>query len=712
MPQRKFVSDVKIENGRPRLVFLETDAATDEGRTIFESSGGDFTMSVQSDSTTFTFPFLTMTRSGYLPSTLEFDATTSIALDSSVINLNAPTLNASEIGAGGAASYFLSWTTGTGKIQTRTAAQLLSDIGAQASLTLGADTQIPVMNGTTDFDYTSNFTFDGTSFKISTIGYDLTHSPSGLDVLTSTTDYIRINDSSINITVPNATGTLALQEWVTAQGYQTAGDYLTANLADYKTTGNLNFNDDIRLTFGVANGSGDFQIYHDSVTPENTINLLNSDLVIRDNGSIRFTFGKTSGDFTAKGTSHVLGTASTANTTLTLYTSTANSTTLTAAGTYTTLNAGTGDLTIKGGRLYFTDDAGTEMGRFDSGGQFCVGETVPTEKVHIKGKTTEDPYLFVQHHASSAGHAGIKLGGSGSGGRYSTITAGDGGYTNGSALHFEGQDGGLVSMTYGVSVAAIIAHGAHGIDLTHTAALTGLTIERTGASASKYTLSNTGYMEHEYNASGYIWSVSGVDSMRLIAAGGMDLYGASPQIQFRNAASAAYGRVKGTSGGVAIYSADQSEQALFYNNVNYFQGTTTFRNTTNDEKARFHNGGGLSILNTETTYTLNVTGTGGFSSTVRATNFLLSSDERLKTDIKDVEVKPINTKWKEFELKEDKGQKRYGVIAQELEKEHPEFVRTDDEGMKSVAYIDLLVAKNAELEARLEKLETLINKLI
>ena len=38
-----------------------------------------------------------------------------------------------------------------------------------------------------------------------------------------------------------------------------------------------------------------------------------------------------------------------------------------------------------------------------------------------------------------------------------------------------------------------------------------------------------------------------------------------------------------------------------------------------------------------------------------------------------------------------------------LEKKHPEFVRTDEEGLKSVAYIDLLIAKIAELEARLEK---------
>ncbi len=94
-----------------------------------------------------------------------------------------------------------------------------------------------------------------------------------------------------------------------------------------------------------------------------------------------------------------------------------------------------------------------------------------------------------------------------------------------------------------------------------------------------------------------------------------------------------------------------------------------------------------------------------FSSTVTATNFILSSDKRLKENIKKVDNKHIDVDWKTFEMKSNEGQSRYGVIAQELEEVHPEFVRTDDKGMKSVAYIDLLIAKIAELEARLDKLE-------
>jgi hypothetical protein len=100
---------------------------------------------------------------------------------------------------------------------------------------------------------------------------------------------------------------------------------------------------------------------------------------------------------------------------------------------------------------------------------------------------------------------------------------------------------------------------------------------------------------------------------------------------------------------------------------------------------------------------MSATGVTTFSNTVTATNFILSSDSRLKENVEKVDNKSIDVDWKTFEMKSDKGQKRYGVIAQELEEAHPEFVRTDDEGMKSVAYIDLLIAKIAELEARLKK---------
>ena len=93
------------------------------------------------------------------------------------------------------------------------------------------------------------------------------------------------------------------------------------------------------------------------------------------------------------------------------------------------------------------------------------------------------------------------------------------------------------------------------------------------------------------------------------------------------------------------------------------------------------------------------------SGVVKANNFVLRSDERSKTKIKNLTRDNIDVSWKSFEMKGNEGEYRTGVIAQELEETHPEFVNTDSEGFKSVKYIDLLIAKIAELEARLEKLE-------
>jgi len=87
-----------------------------------------------------------------------------------------------------------------------------------------------------------------------------------------------------------------------------------------------------------------------------------------------------------------------------------------------------------------------------------------------------------------------------------------------------------------------------------------------------------------------------------------------------------------------------------------------------------------------------------------ANNFILWSDKRKKENIK-----PINTINKQIEFVEynmiNNPEKRYGVIAQQVEEIAPELVRTNKDGIKSVAYIDLLILKIAELEERIKKLE-------
>jgi hypothetical protein len=105
---------------------------------------------------------------------------------------------------------------------------------------------------------------------------------------------------------------------------------------------------------------------------------------------------------------------------------------------------------------------------------------------------------------------------------------------------------------------------------------------------------------------------------------------------------------------------------------------------------------------------ITVNGTISGNSTVKATNFLLGSDERLKTNIESLPLTSVNVEYKQFELKSEPNQLRYGVIAQDLQKEHPELVRTDEYGMLSVAYIDLLIKEIAYLKNKIIELENKI----
>lgn len=96
------------------------------------------------------------------------------------------------------------------------------------------------------------------------------------------------------------------------------------------------------------------------------------------------------------------------------------------------------------------------------------------------------------------------------------------------------------------------------------------------------------------------------------------------------------------------------------------------------------------------------------SSDLYAHNFILSSDFNLKKNIKPLQ----NTDWtneidfKQFQFKDDPKKKvRFGVIAQDIEKLAPDLVSTDEQGNKAVAYIDLLIAKIAEMDKRIKELE-------
>lgn len=103
--------------------------------------------------------------------------------------------------------------------------------------------------------------------------------------------------------------------------------------------------------------------------------------------------------------------------------------------------------------------------------------------------------------------------------------------------------------------------------------------------------------------------------------------------------------------------------------------------------------------------TIASTGAATFSSTVTATGFFNSSDNRLKEivdyDYSVSDIKPISYLWKD--LRDNK--KHVGYSAQEVQKVMPDAVNEDADGMLSVNYIEVLVAKIAELENRIKQLE-------
>jgi hypothetical protein len=97
------------------------------------------------------------------------------------------------------------------------------------------------------------------------------------------------------------------------------------------------------------------------------------------------------------------------------------------------------------------------------------------------------------------------------------------------------------------------------------------------------------------------------------------------------------------------------------------------------------------------------------SGTLTASNFILSSDRRMKTKIKSLLVELLDIDYKQFELKSEPGQLRFGVVAQDIQKQYPELVRKDENGMLSVAYIDLMIREITYLKNKVKYLEERIN---
>jgi len=111
---------------------------------------------------------------------------------------------------------------------------------------------------------------------------------------------------------------------------------------------------------------------------------------------------------------------------------------------------------------------------------------------------------------------------------------------------------------------------------------------------------------------------------------------------------------------------------------------------------------------------LNVNGNATVTSDVNAANFNTTSDRTVKESIEtltDALEKVHLMRGVSFNFKKDK-KPHIGVIAQEVEEVIPELVHTDQDGLKSVAYgnlVGLLIEAIKEQQTQIDELKSIVN---
>jgi hypothetical protein len=369
--------------------------------------------------------------------------------------------------------------------------------------------------------------------------------------------------------------------------------------------------------------------------------------------------------------------------------------------------------------------ANAEKMRLDIDGNFGIGTTDPNAKLHVNtSATTKFIGTNADYVANSTGSGVLITTGASTGNTYSQIYAFQSGNTAYANLVVPGGNVGIGTTNPG---ARLELSGASGqLLILDDSSATGnpyMSFYQAGTRRS--------YIQHldasdlltfasEYGGIKFMTGTSGteVEKMRILADGNVGINTTAPTEKL-----AVTGNIETTetANGVKIgFNVGDSFTLNGANTAHYglscgsstsvplvlsgYHGVAIATNGL--ERARILNSNGyFGILNTAPSYALDVTGT------IRATgNVIAFSDARAKENIKTIDsaLEKVN-KLRGVEFNKIGEEKTcIGVIAQEVEEVLPEVVETDDNGMKAVAYgnmVGLLIEAMKEQQKQIDELK-------
>jgi len=547
--------------------------------------------------------------------------------------------------------------------------------------------RLDIGNGTTGLTYT-----DGTTWTVWHSGNDGAGSGLDADRLDgiSSASFLRSDAADSFSGTLSGAGSINITGTVTATSFTgngsgltgvTAGSantldgidstqFLRSDAADQKTAGTLRFNDNVLLTLGTSN---DFELYHNGTGNFMDLNL--GDLSIRDTTTTRFTFARTTGNFTATGT-----------VTATSFTGNGSGLTALNASNLTSGNIPNARITVSNVTQHQASITGT--GALNSGsitssfGNINIGTSTFTGNgsglTSVNAATLDgiDSASFVRSDANDTVTGLITTSRSSEQMRFAATSATGSpsvGFYQGATRR------GYIQMVNGGTMRIASDQFASRLDIGN------------GTTGLKYTDGTTWTVWH----SGNDGAGSGLDADRLD--------GISSASFLRS--DAADQKTAGTlrfNDNVLLTLGTSNDFELYHN------GTGNFMDL---------NLGNLSIRDTTTTRFTFARTTGNFTATGEITAF---SDITLKDNIEviaDPLTKILSIRGVTFTRNDlaDTETRHMGVIAQEVEQYFPEVVQTTEDGIKTVNYgamAGAFIEAFKDQQNQIDELRTMVQKLL